>query len=152
LACTFQQVILGTIIATTVSAAQIAEAQGQLASPATCKGNHELVAPCFTVHGRLFAANGTPTFRIWPVGTKRLYGVSGAEDRGSLPECLAPHIGFDKQLYADFVVCPFTHDRAGWMRFVCVESARNMTVHDSAGLAAARSPRVYKVAGSCTAP
>jgi hypothetical protein len=35
--------------------------------------------PCFWIHGRLFAANGAPTFRISWAGAKRILGVKAAE-------------------------------------------------------------------------
>src|SRR5689334_2514264 len=49
------------------------------ASPApACKANPDLAGKCFVVHGRLRAYNGNPTYRIWPAGTRRLLGVTGA--------------------------------------------------------------------------
>ena len=47
------------------------------AGPPRCKGNPALVGQCFTIHGRLRAYNGNPTFRIWPIGTRRIVGVTG---------------------------------------------------------------------------
>jgi hypothetical protein len=46
---------------------------------------------CFWVRGRLSAANGNPTFRIWPIGTHRMLGVLGHQAMGTsltfLPMC-----------------------------------------------------------------
>jgi len=89
-----------------------------------CKGNPAVIGACFTVRGRLSAWNGNPTFRIWPIGTKRMLGVREEFD---LPSELDPHLGhFDDVVYANFEVCPLTAARAGAMQIVCVESARNI--------------------------
>ena len=90
-----------------------------------CKNNPELAGKCFVVHGRLRAYNGNPTFRIWRIGTRRVLGVTGIHpgDEPILPEGLA--CGFDCDVFADFEVCPFSQDKAGVMRRVCVESAAN---------------------------
>ena len=87
--------------------------------------------PCYSVHGRLFAANGTPTFRIWPVGTNRLLGIHNDENPEALPPELrgphAPSMGAgpdegDTVVYGDFTVCPLTRDRPGHMRMVTVKA------------------------------
>ena len=77
---------------------------------------------CYSVHGRLFAANGTPSFRIWPVGTRRLLGVHGDMLPPELGGARAPSMGTDGDVavYGDFTVCPLTHDRPGHMRMVTV--------------------------------
>ena len=43
----------------------------------SCKDNPMLSGPCFTARGRMGLYNGTPSIRIWPLGTKRI-----AWDRG----------------------------------------------------------------------
>jgi hypothetical protein len=93
-----------------------------------CKGNPALVGRCFAVHGRLRAYNGNPTFRIWPLGTKRLLGVTGARpgDEPILPKDLA--CGFDCDVFADFEVCPFSESRPGVMQRTCIESAAHRVV------------------------
>ena len=90
--------------------------------------------PCFWVHGRLFAANGAPTFRIWPIGTRRILGVVGRDDSGEaktiLPEPVRALIVSDTdavEVYGDFHVCPLQPDRPGWMRFVRMDRARSLT-------------------------
>ena len=35
---------------------------------------------------------------------------------------------FDRQLVADFEVCPFTRRRPGTMQMVCIASARNLRI------------------------
>jgi hypothetical protein len=89
----------------------------------SCKANPNLAGKCFVVHGRLRAYNGNPTFRIWPSGTNRLLGVTGAHpgEEPIMPGDLGA--SFDRDVYADFEVCPFTPEKAGVMRRVCIESA-----------------------------
>ena|SRR6267154_3374832 len=96
----------------------------------TCKANPSLAGKCFVVHGRLRAYNGNPTFRIWPVGTRRFLGVTGAHpgEEPIMPGDL--DMDFNRDLYAEFEVCPFTAERPGVMRRVCVESARRRIVVD----------------------
>src|SRR4051812_43633861 len=85
---------------------------------------------CHRVHGRLFAANGTPSLRIWPVGTRRLLGVHDDANPEALPPELrgarAPAMGArddDRvEVYGDFTVCPLGPDRAGHMRMVTVKA------------------------------
>jgi hypothetical protein len=110
-------------------AATVASAE---ARPVTCKGNPAVVAACFTVHGMMSAHNGAPTFRIDIVSTHRLLGVHGDQD--GLPPELSPILmdggdAFGKLFEGDFTVCPFTKERAGHMRMVCVEDAKNVKVH-----------------------
>ena len=33
---------------------------------------------------------------------------------------------FDRQLFVDFAICPFTRRRPGTMQMVCIASARNL--------------------------
>jgi hypothetical protein len=83
--------------------------------------------PCFTVHGRLQAWNGNPTFRIWRIGTRRVLGVHDE----ALPPVLLRAFGadaFGKRVTADFKVCPLTRQRKGRMQMVCVAGARGVTV------------------------
>jgi len=89
-----------------------------------CEGNSAVGGECFVVHGRLSVWNGNPTFRIWPVGTRRMLGV---RNEFELPSELDPYLGyFDDVVYADFKVCPLTPPKEGVMQIVCVESAANI--------------------------
>jgi hypothetical protein len=106
------------------------------------------------VHGRLFAANGAPTFRIWVVGTHRILGVHDDDAEAGrpvgYPDCLRPHIGFEKNLYADFTVCPVAPDRPGRMRPVCIESASNLVSEELR--ANVGDARVRRIEEACTDP
>ena len=95
---------------------------------AGCKSNPQLVAACFTVHGRLSAYNGTPSLRIWPIDTHRLLGILKDEDPLAIPESIRNTVGFGKDIYGDFLVCPFTKSKPGQMQFVCVEAVSNVQV------------------------
>jgi hypothetical protein len=88
----------------------------------TCKTDPDIVGACYWVHGRLSIYNGTPSARIWKVGTNRMLGVHEdvlPGDLGSIDLLNIPTFG-------DFYVCPFSRERPGAMRFVCIESEKNL--------------------------
>jgi hypothetical protein len=89
-----------------------------------CKADPDIVEACFTIHGRLHVWNGSPSLRIWHVGTKRMLGVL---DDFPLPESLDSYDLLNGELWGDFEVCPFAKDRPGAMRMVCVESASRLS-------------------------
>jgi hypothetical protein len=74
--------------------------------------------------------NGTPGLRIWPIGTKRLLGVVGADEEDDLlPENIRNlNLGDDKGLFGDFLVCPFETQKPGVMQFVCIELVSNYLI------------------------
>jgi hypothetical protein len=88
----------------------------------TCEGDPDLIGACFTIHGHLAAWNGTPTYRIWRIGSRRILGVSN----DILPGSVAANMSWEVEAYGDFLVCPFSQERAGSMQQVCVESAENL--------------------------
>jgi hypothetical protein len=88
----------------------------------TCKGDPDLTGACFTIHGRISAWNGTPTYRIWRIGGRRILGVAN----DILPESIAANLSWGVEAYGDFLVCPFRRQRPGSMQPVCVESAENV--------------------------
>ena len=85
----------------------------------TCKKDPDIVSSCFIVHGRMFLANGSPTYRIWRIGTDRVLGVHD----DIVPEAIAINLTWESAAFGDFYVCPFTRQKDGAMQFVCVESA-----------------------------
>jgi hypothetical protein len=92
------------------------------------KNNPELVSSCFQVHGKVFYSNGTPSLRIWRIGSSRILGVLPPENE-IVPSNLARALrGWDREVFADLEVCPFTKDTPGAMQMVCVESATHMVV------------------------
>ena len=90
-----------------------------------CETSPQLVGPCFTIRGRLFAANGTPGIRIWRIGTKRVLGVVPPEEEIA-PKALLDRLSFGTRIYGDLKVCPLTSDRDGYMQMVCIEAATNL--------------------------
>jgi hypothetical protein len=107
-------------------------------SPATeaesksCRHHPHLAGKCFTVHGRLSVYNGAPAMRIWKVGTKRMLGISeqrfAVEGFRNMPETIQTQVNQDVEVFGDFLVCPFTRQKAGEMQLVCVEEGKNLTV------------------------
>lgn len=93
-----------------------------------CKGHPAVVGPCFTVHGRVSAGNGTPAIRLWPVGSHRLLGVS--DEGENLPQCVSAHLSDATVVFGDFLICPFAPDRPGVMRSACIESVSNLVVQE----------------------
>ena len=85
-----------------------------------------------SVRGRMSLYNGAPSVRIWRVGTKRLLGVS--EQRFAvagfcnLPASIRERLSWDSDLFADFVVCPFTAEEPGVMQLVCVDGATHIVL------------------------
>jgi hypothetical protein len=97
-------------------------------APEPCKGNRRVIGECFMVHGRLRFYNGNPSFRIWAVGTNRVFGVKDDEEP-IVPVKVAKHLAPGaRDIFADFLLCPFTFERRGWMQMVCVESADHLVV------------------------
>jgi hypothetical protein len=98
----------------------------------TCKEHPMLSGPCYKVRGRMSLSNGTPSVRIWPVRTKRILGISEGrfyvEGYSNVPEELVRQLTWENAMFADFIVCPFTDDKPGVMKLVCVESAENIEI------------------------
>jgi hypothetical protein len=91
-----------------------------------CKEDPNVVDACFTLRGRVFVSNGTPSLRIWRVGTDRILGVFDPENE-IVPDNLAKRLdGYGVEVYGDFEVCPFTKSKPDEMQMVCVESASRL--------------------------
>ena len=91
-----------------------------------CKEDPNVVEACFTLHGRAFVSNGTPSLRIWRVGSNRIVGVFDPENE-IVPHSLAKQLdGFGVVVFGDFEVCPFTKSKPGEMQMVCVQSASHL--------------------------
>jgi hypothetical protein len=95
--------------------------------------------PSKTRGTRLSFYNGTPSYRLWKIGTNRLLGIYSepSVDRRSVdnedPELPAnvqrawlSRIG--QQVFADFEVCSLEPERPGFMQAACIESAKNIFV------------------------
>ncbi|HVN63664.1 MAG TPA: hypothetical protein VMT58_03425, partial [Candidatus Binataceae bacterium] len=72
--------------------------------------NPKLAGACFTIHGKLFLANGNPTYRILRLGTRRILGVLCDEDP-LVPSNLESAIrasqdnAWSIEYFADYKVC-----------------------------------------------
>jgi hypothetical protein len=100
--------------------------------PPKCKGNPKVVGRCYSIHGRLTRGADTVGLRLWPVGTKRMLGVTGGPELDDAVEPIWPQsLKFDhgdEVIYGDFEVCPFTPERNREMQLVCIESASHVLV------------------------
>lgn len=96
-------------------------------------------ATCYWTHGRLMVTNGTPAFRLWKIGTKRILAIfsgpdaekrdEGDNERPELPQNVARTLRpFENYIFADFEICPLEPERPGVMQSACIESARNIVV------------------------
>ena len=99
----------------------------------------ENAGSCYWTHGRLAAYNGTPTMRLWKVGTKRILAIHSGpgykkddyrenedpEMPASAERALKP---FQNVVFADFEICPLEPEVAGEMQDACIESAKNVVV------------------------
>jgi hypothetical protein len=82
----------------------------------------KIVGECFWVHGRMYNANGASVARIWKIGTRRILGVES-----ELPKNLEKYMeDFDAEIYADFLVCPYSKEEPRAMQLVCVKSAKHV--------------------------
>lgn len=89
----------------------------------TCETDPDLVAKCFVVRGRLRFYNGSPSARIWKIGTPRMLGIPDEVLPGQLDLRMND---FDTAAFGDFYLCPFTRERPGVMQFVCIASAHDV--------------------------
>ena len=100
------------------------------AAEKSCKRHPKVMGECFIVHGRLSRFNGTPSVRLWKVGTNRILGVSEGrfylDGYRNLPESLEKMLSWETELFGNFLVCPFTHEKPGEMRLICIESASDL--------------------------
>ncbi len=95
---------------------------------------------CYWTHGRLGCGNGTPSCRLWKVGTHRLLGIlSGPSELGkddldnehpefpkNVERALALGTPNQNRIFADFEVCPLEPDVPGVMQSACIEAAKNI--------------------------
>lgn len=116
-----------------LAAATLLLALAAPAAAAPCKSDPHLVAACFRVHGRITVqANMRPY--LWPAGSRRLIGIASPGGAIVLPDeinrVFATPAGFDKAVFGDFTVCPFTRRRPGLMQLACIASVEHFSVRD----------------------
>ena len=106
------------------------------APPQSCRSRPDVVGKCSRVHGRLSVYNGTPSIRLWPLGTKRLLGVIDPNDVSNapgptiLPVDIKNKLDWDKDVFGDFIVCPLTRQQSGRMQTVCIADGKNLMVRE----------------------
>jgi hypothetical protein len=105
----------------------------------------ENAASCYWTRGRLSLANGSPPWRIWKVGTRRMLAIHSGpatwpprDQRGSLDPSFPANLESVyrtrvtdpslNRVFADFEICPLEPEREGVMQHVCIESAKNIFV------------------------
>ena len=90
------------------------------------------MGPPFKVHGRLSVYCGTPSCRIWVVGTTRILGLAetGPTETALMPPELQALLTTENMIFGDFTVVPLTKDKAGVMRIVRVVAAENLVITD----------------------
>jgi hypothetical protein len=102
----------------------------------TCQHSPLLAGRCLWVHGRLSPWNGSPSYRIWQVGTHHVMGVHDADNAHEFMYPLPPAVraatpaGADPAktaIWGDFLLCPFTKARPGWMQYVCVAQTAHLS-------------------------
>jgi hypothetical protein len=94
-----------------------------------CREHPEVRQPCFTVRGRLSYWNGTPTARIWIVGTNRMLGVSDGHALPGfeqMPKAVRERMSWETELFGNYTFCPFTPEQAGAMQLGCIQAAENL--------------------------
>ena len=91
----------------------------------TCKNDPRVTQACITVHGRLGFYNGTPSTRMWAIGTHHMFSVP--TEKEEMPKYLRKLVPtFDDEVYGDFLVCPYKKRLPEHMQPVCVESGKNL--------------------------
>jgi hypothetical protein len=106
------------------------------AEPQSCRSRADVVGKCFGVRARLSVYNGTPSIRLWPIGSKRLLGIIDPADTSNspgltiLPDEIKQKLDWDKDVFGDFVVCPLTFHQPHRMQTVCIESGKDLAVRE----------------------
>jgi hypothetical protein len=104
-----------------------------------CKTS-ELAPTCIQVHARLWAGNGTPAVRLWPIGTHHIYGIYSNrygfmhDEKTADNEAPELHFTFPKGMpdqggwtvYGDFEVCPLEPHVSGHMQAACITTATHV--------------------------
>jgi hypothetical protein len=97
----------------------------------------ENATSCYWAHGRLSIYNGTPTYRLWKIGTHRILGIYSGPNGESTDALDAEHPklppnldrafkSLSTEVFGDFEICPLEQEEAGVMQAACIESAKNI--------------------------
>ena len=102
----------------------------------------EIALSCMLIHGRLAAGNGTPSTRLWHIGTHHIYGIYSnrygfIHDTSTLDnEAPELHFAFPKSMpeqygwtvFGDFEICPLEPLIQGHMQAACIVGAAKIVV------------------------
>jgi hypothetical protein len=93
-----------------------------------CEDKSQYVGGCFSVKGKLFVSNGTPSVRIIAKGQGEQLGVvnDGNIEGRALPDEVAKLISTETRIYGQFEVCPLTEAKPKEIRMVCLISGKNL--------------------------
>ncbi len=111
-------------------------AESRLTQARSCRTRPDVVGRCFNVHGRLSVYNGTPSIRLWPIGSKRMLGVLDPNDASSapgptvLPDDIKQKLDWNKDVFGDFFVCPLSRKQPGRMQTICLDSGKHLNVRE----------------------
>lgn len=97
---------------------------------------------CTQVHGKLWAGDGTPSTRLWAIGSHQIFGIYsnryGFVHDGETGDNEAPELHFMRPksmpgqggwtLYGDFEVCPLEPKIQGRMQAACIAGATHIVV------------------------
>ena len=86
--------------------------------------------PCYWTRGRLWIAQGGPSIRLWPVGTRRILGIVNPkpgvidyDGADAIPPKVADALTDGVFVWGTYHVCPIAPERPGWMRFIFIDRA-----------------------------
>jgi hypothetical protein len=92
-----------------------------------------MAAECHLIRGRLAVWNGTPSVRIWPVGTRRELGVADAHGDTAGERLFPAEVAAliepapDRTVvFGDYRVCPLSPRRPGRMQMVYIAGASRL--------------------------
>lgn len=102
----------------------------------------EIASSCIRIHGRLVSGNGTPSSRLWHIGTHHVYGIYsnryGFMHDDQTLDNEAPELHFKRSngmpdqggwtIYGDFEVCPLEPNVPGHMQAACIAGAEHIVV------------------------
>lgn len=94
-----------------------------------CREHPAVRQPCFTVRGRLAYWNGSPSARIWVVGTDTMLGVSDSHALPGfeqMPMDVQGRLNWETELFGSYTFCPFTPEQPGVMQLGCIQTAENL--------------------------
>lgn len=100
----------------------------------------KIASMCFRTRARLWLGNGTPSVRLWPVGSHHIFGIYsnsyGFEHDDSTLDNESPELPREVRaqtpersgwtVYGDFEVCPLEPHKEGHMQAACVASASHI--------------------------